>query len=226
MTIDCIAVVSGGMDSVTLLHWLVKAQKRTPAVISFLYGQRHTRELACARENAALLGLQPPQVVDLSPLAGLFNISSLVNRDLVVPTIDTVEADAMPSTYVPNRNMIFLALAVAWAETLGAREVYCGAQAHDLYGYWDTTPEFMARLNAVYALNTDYPVQVLAPFETYSKTDVLRAGLELGVDYGKTWSCYAGEDLACGQCPTCAERLKAFAELGLKDPLPYQHPNS
>jgi 7-cyano-7-deazaguanine synthase len=129
--------------------------------------------------------------------------------------------DPQPVTYVPNRNMIFLALAAAFAETQGVGDIYYGAQRHDIYGYWDTTPQFLEQLNNVYRLNRKTPIQILAPFVTYSKTDILRKGLELEVDYGKTWSCYEGQDMACGRCPTCAERLQAFQNLGLTDPLPY-----
>lgn len=90
-----------------------------------------------------------------------------------------------------------------------------------MYGYWDTTPEFLGRLNQVYGLNRSSVVRIKAPFVTYSKTELLRVGLDLGVDYGQTWSCYEGAELACGRCPTCAERLQAFADLGLHDPVPY-----
>jgi 7-cyano-7-deazaguanine synthase len=118
--------------------------------------------------------------------------------------------------------MIFLALAAAFAETQGVSDIYYGAQRHDIYGYWDTTPQFLEQLNNVYRLNRKAPIQILAPFVTYSKTDILRIGLELEVDYSKTWSCYEGQDVACGRCPTCAERLQAFQNLGLTDPLTYQ----
>ena len=90
-----------------------------------------------------------------------------------------------------------------------------------MYGYWDTTAEFLARLNQVYHLNRQTPVRIRAPFVDSSKADILRIGLDLGVDYSQTWSCYQGQSTACGRCPTCAERLQAFAEVGLPDPIPY-----
>jgi 7-cyano-7-deazaguanine synthase len=133
-----------------------------------------------------------------------------------------VTGNPQPATYVPNRNMIFLALAAAYAESHGASSVYYGAQSHDMYGYWDTTPQFLAQLNQVYAQNRQTPIQIEAPFVNYAKTDILRKGLELGVDYGRTWSCYEGQTAACGQCPTCAERLQAFTNMGIEDPIPYQ----
>jgi 7-cyano-7-deazaguanine synthase len=117
--------------------------------------------------------------------------------------------------------MIFLALAAAYAESHDASEVFYGAQKADLYGYWDTTPQFLAQLNQVYQLNRRTPITIQAPFVQKSKAEILRIGLELGVDYSRTWSCYRGEATACGTCPTCAERLAAFAELNLTDPIPY-----
>lgn len=221
MSVDSVAIVSGGMDSVTLLHHLVKVDGRRPAVITFGYGQKHDKEIDLARRQVALLGLAQHQVLDLALLRPLFAASALVSAELAVPDVDAVRGDPQPPTYVPNRNMIFLALAAAYAETVGVTAVFYGAQQHDLYGYWDTTPDFLARLNAVYSLNRKTPVQIEAPFVHDSKTNILRRGLALGVDYGLTWSCYEGQALACGRCPTCAERLDAFAALGLTDPLPY-----
>lgn len=219
--IDSVAIVSGGMDSVTLLHHLVKIEQREPAVITFIYGQKHSKEITFAQTQAQLLGCDQHLVLDLAMMQPLFASSALVNGGGAIPDVLDVLGDPQPVTYVPNRNMIFLALAAAYAETNGVGEVFYGAQRHDIYGYWDTTAQFLERLNAVYQLNRKTPLIIEAPFVTYSKTDILRHGLELGVDYGQTWSCYEGQDLACGRCPTCAERLKAFEEVGMADPLPY-----
>jgi 7-cyano-7-deazaguanine synthase len=220
--IDSVAIVSGGMDSVTLLHYLVKEQKRSPAVITFIYGQKHHKEIAYARHQAAVSGCREHLLLDLSPLKTIFTGSALIAGGQAIPNALDVIGDPQPPTYVPNRNMIFLALAAAFAETQGVSDIYYGAQRHDIYGYWDTTPQFLEQLNNVYRLNRKAPIQILAPFVTYSKTDILRIGLELEVDYSKTWSCYEGQDVACGRCPTCAERLQAFQNLGLTDPLTYQ----
>ena len=218
---DCMAIVSGGMDSVTMLHQLVKVEGRQPAVITFRYGQKHDKEIRFAQVQALLLGCDQHLVLDLSHLRPLFAHSALVDRDVPVPDATVVRGDPQPPTYVPNRNMIFLALAAAYAETHDVTDIYYGAQSHDLYGYWDTTPEFVARLKKVYNLNRQTPIEIKAPLVNCSKSDILRLGLELGVNYAQTWSCYEGDEVACGRCPTCVERLQAFAALGMVDPLPY-----
>lgn len=218
---DSILILSGGLDSVTLLHHLVKEAGRRPAILTFLYGQKHAREIACARYQAALLGCDPHVVLDLGLLQPLLARSALVSAEIPLPDSQSVHGDPQPATYVPNRNLIFLSLAAAWAETLGVADVYYGAQRHDLYGYWDTTPDFLERLNQLLQLNRRTPVRIQAPFVQASKADLLRRGLALGVDYAQTWSCYAGGELACGRCPTCAERLAAFTEVGVADPLAY-----
>jgi 7-cyano-7-deazaguanine synthase len=133
-----------------------------------------------------------------------------------------VQGDPQPPTYVPSRNLIFLSVAAAYAEAQGVADVFYGAQRHDLYGYWDTTPQFVERLNALLALNRKTTINVQTPFVHFSKADILRLGVELGVEYAQTWSCYEGDTLACGVCPTCTERLQAFEEIGQRDPVPYR----
>jgi len=190
-------------------------------VLTFKYGQKHEREIEFAQAQVAVLGCTEHQILDLSLLRSLFASSALVSAQLDIPQMAQVEGDPQPPTYVPNRNLILLALAAAYAETHGLSEVYYGAQSHDMYGYWDTTPQFLERLNQVFQLNRHTPIRVLAPLVNHTKTDILRLGLSLQVDYSQTWSCYQGQALACGQCPTCVERLRAFHHLGLADPLPY-----
>ena len=218
---DAVAIISGGMDSVTLLHYLIKREGIKPSVLTYTYGQKHSKEVEYARFNVELVGCDDHQVVDLSLLVPAFESSALVSTAVAIPNIGEVEGDPQPPTYVPNRNMIFLAIAAAYAETRNVSDIYYGAQAHDLYGYWDTTPDFVKRLNAVFQLNRKNRIQINTPFVHYSKADILRLGFELGVDYAKTWSCYQGGDVACGTCPNCAERLQAFEEVGIPDPLPY-----
>lgn len=219
---DSIVIVSGGLDSTTLLHYVVKSlgHKDTLA-LAFNYGQKHTRELDCARHQAELVGV-PFNVIDIRPLAEqMFQHSALTDSSLRIPGIKEVMGDPQPITYVPNRNLIFLEIATAIAESNGSDKVFYGAQLHDIYGYWDTTAEFVNRVNSVHQLNRKNHVQILAPFVAMSKADEVRLGTDLGVDYSHTWSCYEGDRAACGKCSTCAERIKAFKMNEIKDPIPY-----
>lgn len=217
---DAVAIVSGGMDSVTMLYYMVKVLKLHPIVATFLYGQKHSKETEYAKYHAEFLGCDTVKI-DLSSVSLLFDSSALVGK-MDVPNINDVTGDPQPVTYVPNRNMILLAVAAALAENAGVTAVYYGAQAHDMYGYWDTTVEFVDRINSVCELNRKGAVKIFAPFISKSKGDVLQIGIDLDVDYSKTWSCYNGRELACGTCPTCAERLNAFTSLGLIDPIKYE----
>ena len=220
-----LVLLSGGLDSSVLLH-LVARQLHDGAIyaISFDYGQRHARELDCATRQAVTVGVTEHRIVDASFFAELVRGgTSLVEGGAEVPDLaDVPEADRVqPPTYVPNRNMMLLSMAAAYAEASGIHDVYYGAQAQDEYGYWDCTTEFLTGLNAVFALNRRTPVTVHAPLMHQSKADNVRMGLELGVDFAQTWSCYRGGKSACGTCPTCVERLKAFAAAGMEDPIPY-----
>lgn len=222
--IDCVAIVSGGMDSITLLHKLVRQDGRHPAVITFRYGQKHIKEIDYAAEHVKLLGCAKHNVIDLTPMSAIFASSALIENEMTIPHIREVLGDPQPPTYVPNRNMLFLSFAVAWGETLGVGDIFYGAQKHDIYGYWDTTPQFLFTLNNVYRLNRKTRVEIQAPFVNMTKTDIVSLGQELGIDYALTWSCYTAGEKACGTCPTCAERVMAFNNLGLRDPLPYALP--
>ena len=220
-----VLLLSGGMDSTALLHHVARSLGRGPIhALSCDYGQRHVRELECAAWQAERAGVAEHRILDVSFVGDLVKPgTSLVDGGNAVPDLGALrEADRdQPPTYVPNRNMMLLSLAVAYAEARGVRDVFYGAQAQDEYGYWDCTAEFVEKLNRVLALNRREAVTVHAPFTGMCKAESLRIGLELGVDYGHTWSCYRGGKTACGRCPTCVERLKAFQEAGAIDPLPY-----
>jgi 7-cyano-7-deazaguanine synthase len=215
-----VVVVSGGMDSVTLLHMIAKERNYTEVkALSFDYYQRHRKELLCAAFQANDVGASHI-IVSLDFLK--FETSALTNRQLAVPTIEDVLGHPQPITYVPNRNMILLSIAAGMAEDFGASHLYYGAQRHDQYGYWDTTPDFLEAINNVLSLNRGmHAVRIYAPFIEHSKADILEVGFRLGVDYSQTFSCYRGERRSCGTCPTCAERRKAFRDLGKEDPLEY-----
>lgn len=216
---DSVAIVSGGMDSVTMLHKMINDGK-SPIVLSFVYGQKHKKELDCAKYHAELLELDYI-VMNIAGISNAFITSSLVSESIDIPSMDEICNNHQPSTYVPNRNMILISLAVALAETSGVNKVYYGAQAQDMYGYWDTTNDFLLAINNLLSLNRKNKIEVKAPFVNKSKAEVLSIGMQLKIDYSKTWSCYEGKEFACGVCPTCVERLIAFRENNMIDPVKY-----
>jgi 7-cyano-7-deazaguanine synthase len=216
-----VVLLSGGVDSVTLLHYVSK-RLGIPEIhaLSFLYGQKHAREIEMAAWQAKSLGIAEHHRIDLSFYGALIRSgSALTDPAVALPDLASVSKAQrrQPPTYVPNRNLILLALAAGYAETVHARHVFYGAQAQDEYGYWDCTPQFVRRVNSVLALNRVRPVRIYAPFAGQRKADVLRIGLELGVDYAHTWSCYRGGDRPCGTCPSCSEREAAFRKLGTRN---------
>ena len=218
MTENVVVVYSGGMDSFTLLHRARAAGHRIHA-LSFDYGQRHVRELDCARQVCSDLGV-PHQVLDVSALRQIMRGSSLTD-DIEVPE-GHYEDVTMKSTVVPNRNMILLSLAVGYAVSLEAQAVWYGAHGGDHAIYPDCRPEFVEKMDAVCRVANYEPVAVVAPYLHSSKGEILREGLAMGLDYSHTWTCYNGREQACGLCGSCVERLEAFAENGARDPLPYE----
>jgi 7-cyano-7-deazaguanine synthase len=226
MTAPAVILLSGGLDSSVLLHYIAKTLGRRPLhALSFRYGQKHSVELEMAgRQARAVEAVKEHLVVDLESFATLAaGASTLVDGGGETPDLAILsdEARRQPPTYVPNRNMILLALAAAAAEARGAAEVYYGAQAQDEYGYWDCTADFLERINHLLGLNRVKPVRILAPFVAMRKADEVRLALELGVDLAATWSCYRGGEVHCGTCPTCVERHAAFREAGVADPTRY-----
>lgn len=223
---QAVVLISGGMDSATLLHYVVHTLGYDEVYgLSYAYGQKHDREVEMAQwQCEQLSAVRDFKLVDVSVLGDLtVGASALTDAAIDVPELASLTADELtqPPTYVPNRNMILLSLAAAYSESRGCESVFYGAQAQDEYGYWDCTLDFLERMNHVLALNRRDAVQIKAPFMTMRKVDELRIGLALGVDYAHTWSCYRGGAKACGTCPACVERLKAFAELGQPDPVEY-----
>ena len=218
-----VILLSGGLDSTTLLHYVIRRLGAGDVcALTFLYGQKHGRELEAARWQARAAGVREHRVVDLSFFGDLIRgASALTDPALpVVPLAELSAADrTQPPTYVPNRNMILLSLAAACAEARGIRAVFYGAQTQDRYGYWDCTAEFLERLNAALALNRKDAVTIHAPFIGMRKAEELKIGFELGVDYAHTWTCYRGGEAPCGVCPSCEERAGAFREAGARDPL-------
>lgn len=222
-----VVLLSGGMDSSTTAA-IASRQGFAVHALSFRYGQRHVAELDAARRVAAALGVTRHVVLDIDLRA--FGGSALTD-DLAVPKDTPVEriGAEIPVTYVPARNTIFLSFALAWAEVLGARDIFIGANALDYSGYPDCRPEFIAAFERMANLGTRAGVEgagvrVHTPLIALSKREIVLKGAELGVDFALTSTCYdpAPDGAACGRCEACLLRLRGFREAGLEDPLRYQ----
>ena len=218
-----VVLLSGGLDSATTLA-MARAGGFEVFALSVHYGQRHGAELAAAARVAAALGALEHRVmrVDLAGIGG----SALTDSTLAVPE---TPSDGIPITYVPARNTMMLALALGWAEVIGARDIFIGVTAVDYSGYPDCRPEFIAAFEQLARLATKAGVEgerfeIHAPLLDLSKGEIVRAGLGLEVDYSMTVSCYQAseEGLACGRCDSCRLRAAGFAAAGVADPTRYR----
>ncbi len=213
---------SGGMDSTTILYH-VKNMYDEVYTLSFFYGQKHSKELNIAQLVAQKAGVKDHKVIDISFFKDIASTSSLTNKQIAVAKAKDVMGDPQTVNYVPFRNMMLLSISCAYAESVGASTVYHGAaQADSVAGYWDGSPEFLTEINKVTALNRRNKIGIKAPLITMSKSEIIKFGLSLGVDYAETWTCYEGGDEACGECTACALRVKGFIDANIKDPLPYK----
>jgi len=222
-----VVLSSGGIDSTTVMAVAAKQGFQIYS-LSFRYGQRHQVELEAAQKVSAALGAQKHLVIDINP--AVFGGSALTDNIEVPKGRSDAEMTAeIPVTYVPARNTIFLSYALAWAEVLEACDIFIGVTAVDYSGYPDCRPEFIAAFEVMANLATKAGVEgknirIHAPLLYLAKSDIIKLGLILGVDYSLTHSCYdpgpAGE--ACGECDTCKLRLKGFRDLGIEDPVRYK----
>ncbi len=214
-----VLILSGGMDSVTLLYKIVKeVGKENVYALTLNYGQRHAKEIVCAKWNCEHLGVNH-LVIDITSISPLLKGSALTDN-LDVPDGNYADEN-MKVTVVPNRNMIFLSLAIAYAVSLGASEVYYGAHTGDHVIYPDCRPVFIEKMNAAAAVANYEPIKIVTPFSTLDKGDIVKLGTKLGVPYEHTWTCYKGLEKACGTCGSCTERLEAFTKAGRRDPIEY-----
>ncbi|GAA0374198.1 7-cyano-7-deazaguanine synthase QueC [Bacillus horti] len=218
-----VIVLSGGLDSTTCMG-IAKEQGYELYPITFHYGQRHNREVEQAKKVAEYYKVKDHRIVNLSFLKEIGG-SALTDEELDVPTEG--EEGGIPITYVPARNLIFLSLATAYAEVVGAKAIYIGVSAVDYSGYPDCRPEFISSMTetinlATKAGQTGTDLQIETPIIHLSKADTIRRGMELDVPYQLTTSCYNGEEVACGVCDSCRLRLKGFEEAGYSDPIAYQ----
>jgi len=219
---QCLVLFSGGIDSTTALYWALNHCEKVLA-LTFDYGQRHRVEASLALQLTKRLRV--PQTIlhiDLTQIGG----SSLTDRNLPLPQYEHLEEieEGPPSTYVPFRNGIFLALAAAWAEVKGIKEIVCGFNVLDSPHYPDTQKEFVKAMEKAInqgtkAYFTQEKVKIITPFINFKKSEIIKEGLYLGADYSYSISCYAGEEIPCQRCSSCLLRQKAWEEVGSKDPL-------
>ncbi len=221
--IKAVVLLSGGLDSATVLA-LARQRGRACYALSFDYGQRHRVELAAAARVAQQWGAIEHRTVSIG--LGGFGGSALTDHSIGVPEHGTT---GIPITYVPARNTVFLALALGWAEVLGAREIHIGVNAVDYSGYPDCRPEFIAAFAQMANLATKAGIegesfQIVTPLMALSKAGIIRAGIAQGVDFAATVSCYQAdaEGRACRVCDSCRLRRAGFAEAGVADPTRYQ----
>lgn len=217
-----VVVLSGGLDSSTCA-FIAKSQGYDVYTLSFNYGQRHSKELDCAKKIASAVGAIESRVVELPTPKG-----SALTEDIAVPEDRNLEqiSEKIPVTYVPARNTLFTAYALQYAEEIGADAIYLGLTAIDYSGYPDCRPEYVEAWQKLINLATKKTVEgglidLKTPLMHLYKAEIVQWGTELGVPYQDTWSCYNGNNSACGRCDSCTLRLKGFREAGLVDPINY-----
>lgn len=214
---DSVIILSGGLDSVTLLY---DRHDDIALAVSFNYGQNHaSKEIPFAKYHAEKLGIEFLEI-DLQFMSKYFKSSLLSGADAIPE--GNYDEENMKSTVVPFRNGIMLSIATGIAESRGLKRVYIANHAGDHTIYPDCRPEFIIAMNQATMAGTWENITIAAPYTTITKADIVKRGTELGVDYSKTWSCYKGGDKHCGKCGTCRERKEAFKQAGVKDPTVYE----
>ena len=229
---NAVVLLSGGIDSATILA-IARSEGFQCYALTFSYGQRHQREIEAAKKVAHSLSVAEHRIIDID--LAQFGGSALTDSTIEVPKDRTElgKSSQIPPTYVPARNTIFLSYALAWAETLGAFDIFIGVNTTDYSGYPDCRAEFIAAFEKTANLATAAAVQgrgryrIHTPIIDMTKAQIVLAGIRLGVDYALTHSCYDPDEQgrSCGRCDSCRLRLKGFAEAGLKDPVEYRITN-
>jgi 7-cyano-7-deazaguanine synthase len=227
MVKKAVCLISGGIDS-CVTSFIAKKEGYSIYALTINYGQRHKKEIQCAKKIAKLFKAKKHIVLDID--LSKFGGSSLVDKS-VKPEKDRNLGDIgknIPSTYVPARNTVFLAIALAYAEAISADAIFIGATATDYSGYPDCRPEFIEAFQKLSDIATKKglekkPIRIIAPLLNFSKSNIIKKGFELNAPLDKTWSCYLGGKKACGRCDSCLIRLKGFKELDLRDSIEYEH---
>lgn len=216
-----IVLLSGGLDSTVALY-LAKSKGYEVYALSFSYGQKHTKELECARNIAKKIGVVEHKVIDLA--LNSWGGCSLTDNNMDIEQGD-VEREDIPNTYVPARNMVFLSVAASYAEAVKAQNIFIGVSEVDYSGYVDCRSEFIEAMeNAInkgteLAVESNKHITINTPFINMTKSEEIQLGIKLGVDFSDTWTCYKGDEKPCGECDSCLLRIKAFEDAGLVDPL-------
>lgn len=216
----CVLLLSGGLDSATLLYQL-KAQGLTLYALSITYGQKHRKEIEVSKEIAEKVGAIH-KIIDLDSTAALLTSSALTNDSIAIPH-GHYSDESMKQTVVPNRNMVLLSLATAWAISLNAKYIAYAAHSGDNHTYPDCRPEFAEALSKAISLCDWDPPHLLTPFIKISKSEIVKIGRGLHVPYEMTWSCYEGKELHCGECGSCTARMEAFQLSDVPDPTRYEN---
>jgi len=215
---DSVIIYSGGLDSTTLLY---EERKRVALAVTFDYGSNHAvREIACARHHCALLGIEH-LVIELGFMSRYFQSSLLSGAD-AIPS-GNYDEENMKSTVVPFRNGIMLSIACGLAESRGLKRVLIANHGGDHAIYPDCRPGFIDAMDAAMRAGTYVNVAIAAPYTNLTKSDLVKRGAKLGIDYSQTYSCYRGGEQHCGTCGTCTERQEAFREAGIPDPTAYEN---
>ena len=221
-----VVLLSGGLDSATTAA-IARAEGFELYALTLDYGQRHSREIESAKAVAASLGVKEHIVLRLD-LRKIARSALTGGSDVPLDRTESEMSSEIPPTYVPARNTVLLSLALAYAETVGAEDIFIGVSQIDYSGYPDCRSEFieaferLANLAAKAAVEGTAEYRIRAPLINSGKADAIRRGIELGLDYSLTWSCYLGGEKACGRCDSCRLRLAAFARAGVQDPLEYR----
>lgn len=223
MSKKIVVTLSGGMDSAVLLWKAVEEVGRENVFpIFFNYSQRHIREYDSAIDQADFLGVSL-KTVNATSIKNIASTSSLTNNSIATPKVKDMMGEAQPKSYVPFRNMMFLSMCCAYAETVGANEVWYGATKIDsLAGYWDAEENFVNKMNQVVSLNREKQIKIVAPLLSMDKVDIVKEGVRLGVKFDKTYTCYSGEYPADAESASSSLRIQGFIKAGYIDPMPYK----
>lgn len=218
----CIVPLSGGLDS-TVIYYFARSNGLDIQAIAYDYGQKHRdKELICAQKTIFRTKQENIKILDLTFFKDIVTTSALTNDKIDVAKAKDVLGDPQTVNYVPNRNMMMLSICTAYAESIGASVVFHGSALVDSQaGFWDGSKEFLEAINNVNKLNRRDRVEIRAPLILKSKAEIIQMGVDLGVDFSNTWTCYEGKDKACGECTACSSRVQGFLQTGYIDPVPY-----